>query len=156
MTEVEIRVSGLNEIVRDLRAVYPELPKIIRQNNRKFAQRIVPLVRQRFEAYYPRPWSDRASTGDSASTIRATAGATRASIAIGGPKAPDMAGKEFGSDRFQQFAPWTGPGPGGKGSRGRFLYPTIRAEVPGLVDEYYESLMETLGRAFPESGLGAV
>jgi hypothetical protein len=144
VTEVDIRVSGLNELVRNWRAIYPQLPRLIRDNNRKFANRLVDPIQQRYDRRYPRV------SGQGRRTVRATAAAARASLVIGGARAPYMPGQEFGSDKYPQFRPWTGRAPGGRGSRGRFLYPVIREEMPGLVDEYYDSLMGALGVAFPE------
>jgi hypothetical protein len=141
--ETRIRVRGLNELVRDMRAVYPELPKIIRETNRAFANRIVPDVQRAYEARYP------AVSGRGRASIRALAGASRATIAMGGARVPYIVGQEFGSDRYPQFSPWTGRAPGSPvGSRGRFLYPTIRALAPELADEYATEVDRALAQAF--------
>jgi len=43
-------------------------------------------------------------------------------------------GSEFGSNRFKQFPVWSGRE--GRGSRGWFIYPTLRAEQPYIVNEW--------------------
>ena len=45
-------------------------------------------------------------------------------------------GLEFGSSKYAQFAPASGPGPHGRGSRGKFIYPTLRALQPYIVKEW--------------------
>ena len=43
-------------------------------------------------------------------------------------------GYEFGSNKFHQFPVWSGKE--GRGSRGWFIYPTLRAEQPYIVNEW--------------------
>ena len=43
-------------------------------------------------------------------------------------------GVEFGSNKYKQFPVWSGRE--GRGSRGWFIYPTLRAEQPYLVREW--------------------
>ncbi len=43
-------------------------------------------------------------------------------------------GQEFGSNKFKQFPIWSGRE--GRGSKGWFIYPTLRAEQPHLVNEW--------------------
>jgi len=181
VVEPHIRVVGLEGLIRDLKAVAPQLAPKVRAANLAFANRLVPLVRRRYEEFYPRAGSDRASTGRSAREgIRASAGQGRSSIVIGGPRAPHLPGQEFGSgsaksaftrlmDRaaratFSQFG--TGLLARERSSargfypqfapftsrQGRFLYPVIREAVPGMVEEYYELLDSALEAAFPDSG----
>ena len=46
-------------------------------------------------------------------------------------------GYEFGSNRFKQFPVWSGRE--GRGSRGWFIYPTLRAQQPYLVNEWVKA-----------------
>ena len=46
-------------------------------------------------------------------------------------------GMEFGSSRFKQFPAWSGKM--GRGSRGWFIYPTLRAEQPEIIRQWEES-----------------
>jgi hypothetical protein len=43
-------------------------------------------------------------------------------------------GNEFGSNKFRQFPVWSGRF--GNGSRGWFIYPTLRAEQPHIVAQW--------------------
>jgi hypothetical protein len=43
-------------------------------------------------------------------------------------------GYEFGSNKFKQFPVWSGRE--GRGSRGWFIYPTLRAEQPHLISQW--------------------
>jgi hypothetical protein len=43
-------------------------------------------------------------------------------------------GSEFGSNRYKQFPVWSGRQ--GRGSRGWFIYPTLRAEQPHIINEW--------------------
>jgi hypothetical protein len=45
-------------------------------------------------------------------------------------------GFEFGSKRFPNMPRWSGPMPKGPGSRGWFIYPTIRASQPEIIREF--------------------
>ena len=46
-------------------------------------------------------------------------------------------GNEFGSNRFKQFPVWSGKE--GRGSRGWFIYPTLRSIQPDIVKRWEES-----------------
>jgi hypothetical protein len=46
-------------------------------------------------------------------------------------------GYEFGSNKYKQFPVWSGRE--GRGSRGWFIYPTLRAEQPHLIAQWLES-----------------
>ena len=46
-------------------------------------------------------------------------------------------GSEFGSNKFKQFPVWSGKQ--GRGSRGWFIYPTLRAEQPHIIDQWENS-----------------
>ena len=51
-------------------------------------------------------------------------------------------GYEFGSNKFKQFPLWSGRE--GRGSRGWFIYPTLRSEQPYLVNQWEESFSKIL------------
>lgn len=46
-------------------------------------------------------------------------------------------GSEFGSNRYKQFPIWSGRE--GRGSRGWFIYPTLRENQPALVRQWEEA-----------------
>jgi len=51
-------------------------------------------------------------------------------------------GYEFGSNKFKQFPVWSGRQ--GRGSRGYFVYPTLRAEQPHIIAEWEKSFSKIL------------
>lgn len=74
-----------------------------------------------------------------APSVRASAGATSASVGLGGASAPYGAGAEFGGQHrptTMQFEPWRGSGP----DAGYFLYPTIAANSARIEGEYHDAL----------------
>jgi hypothetical protein len=51
-------------------------------------------------------------------------------------------GFEFGSNRYRQFPVWSGRF--GRGSRGWFIYPTLRAEQPYIISEWENAFSKIL------------
>jgi hypothetical protein len=51
-------------------------------------------------------------------------------------------GYEFGSNKFKQFPLWSGRE--GRGSRGYFIYPTLRAEQPHIIAEWENAFTKIL------------
>ena len=51
-------------------------------------------------------------------------------------------GNEFGSNKFKQFPIWSGKY--GRGSRGWFIYPTLRQEQPYIVKEWENGFQKIL------------
>jgi hypothetical protein len=51
-------------------------------------------------------------------------------------------GFEFGSNRFKQFPNWSGRF--GRGSRGWFIYPTLRVEQPHIINEWENAFSKIL------------
>jgi len=49
-------------------------------------------------------------------------------------------GYEFGSNKFKQFPIWSGKE--GRGSKGWFIYPTLKAEQPHIIAQWQESFSE--------------
>jgi hypothetical protein len=54
-------------------------------------------------------------------------------------------GFEFGSNKFRQFPVWSGRE--GRGSRGWFIYPTLRAEQPEIIRQW-EQAFDKIVRKF--------
>jgi hypothetical protein len=46
-------------------------------------------------------------------------------------------GNEFGSNKFKQFPIWSGRE--GRGSKGWFIYPTLKAEQPHIISQWQEA-----------------
>ena len=53
-------------------------------------------------------------------------------------------GNEFGSNKFKQFPVWSGRE--GRGSKGWFIYPTLRQEQPYIVREWESSFQRIAGK----------
>jgi len=51
-------------------------------------------------------------------------------------------GYEFGSNKFKQFPVWSGSY--GRGSRGWFIYPTLRAEQPHIIAQWENAFTKIL------------
>jgi hypothetical protein len=51
-------------------------------------------------------------------------------------------GFEFGSNKFKQFPVWSGRE--GRGSRGYFIYPTLRAEQPQIIAQWETAFSKIL------------
>jgi len=51
-------------------------------------------------------------------------------------------GYEFGSNKYKQFPVWSGSE--GRGSRGWFIYPTLRAEQPNIIAKWENAFSEIL------------
>ena len=63
----------------------------------------------------------------------------------GGASTKDLwGGNEFGSNRYRQFPIWSGRE--GRGSKGWFIYPTLRKIQPYIVDQWTESFDKILKR----------
>jgi hypothetical protein len=59
------------------------------------------------------------------------------------------AAAEFGSNKYPQFPRWSGPMPKGPGSRGWFIYPTIRHLQPTIIKEF-EDIIVSIRKEFYE------
>lgn len=53
-------------------------------------------------------------------------------------------GSEFGSNRYKQFPKWSGAY--GRGSRGWWIYPTLRQEQPVIVKQWEDGFSEIVKR----------
>lgn len=51
-------------------------------------------------------------------------------------------GYEFGSGRITQFRPWSGQQ--GRGSKGKFIYPTLRRIQPDIIRRWEEALAKIM------------
>jgi hypothetical protein len=64
-------------------------------------------------------------------------GFARQTLSGGGSTQQLWGGAEFGSNRYKQFPVWSGRE--GRGSRGWFIYPTLRSVQPEIVKRWEES-----------------
>lgn len=133
----QIRVTGLVELRRELRALDTAWPKELRKVNLAIADEVATGTRNAFDAL-----------GRSAPlvspTVKALAQQAKAQVKVGGGSGvgSEVAmGNLWGSKRFRQFPPSV---PGGYG-----LYPTLAHMRPDIEQRYLEMLDELLSRAFP-------
>lgn len=137
MADVGVKVEGLTELRKALKAVDAGLPKELGQVHRKLGDMVVTEAQARARGL-------GGVAAKSAPSLRAASQAARAQITLGGARAPYALGAEFGSGRYKQFKPWRGS----DADAGYFLYPTIRANRDRITEEYERMLDELLNRAF--------
>ena len=147
MTDPSERVQliGQREFVRDLRRVGVEFPRMVSAAMRTAAKTVEGTARARYTQRFKQGTSGRRTR--SVRGIVATASSTQAGVKLDGESRPWLAGQEFGSDRLKQFSPWTGSTQSGAGSNGRFLYPAIREDLPGVVDQLTDDLERIVSAA---------
>lgn len=133
-----VNVEGLRELSRALKDLGPEFPREMRITNKEVASSVADDARSR-------AFSLGGVAAKTAPTLKASAGATSAGVAVGGPSAPWGPGAEFGGGArptTQQFKPWRGNGP----DAGYFLYPTIRDNAEQIEAQYREALDDLIAR----------
>ena len=69
-------------------------------------------------------------------------GFARQKFSGGGTTQELWAGNEFGSNRLKQFPVWSGKE--GRGSRGWFIYPTLRSIQPYIVKRWENAFVEVV------------
>jgi len=69
-------------------------------------------------------------------------GFARQRLSGGGTTQQLWGGYEFGSNRYKQFPVWSGSQ--GRGSRGWFIYPTLRAEQPSIIAQWETAFSKIL------------
>jgi hypothetical protein len=62
----------------------------------------------------------------------------------GGTTQQVWGGVEFGSNKFKQFPVWSGRE--GRGSRGWFIYPTLRSAQPEIIKKWEEAFSQIVKR----------
>jgi hypothetical protein len=131
-----VQVDGLVELNRALKVMGGDLPKELRAANKAVATFVTADAKSAAE-----------SLGGVAAlvapSIKASAGATSAGVAFGGPAYPMAGGAEFGAYQYPQFHPWRGNGPGA----GYFVYPAIRQDVDRIETEYHNALEHLIAKA---------
>lgn len=132
----KVRVEGLRELRRELKAVDAQWPRELRKVNLAIAEDVAERTR-----------SNLAGMGGSApkvvSTVKALAQQARAQVKAGG-KGDSVAervagGNLFGSNRYKQF-----PTPGQYG-----IYNALAEMKDDIEERYLDMLDDLLARAFP-------
>ena len=132
--KVVIEVEGLNDLIRDLKAVSSEtrLDRELAKTHRKAAQPMVREMRSR---------APRGLTGNLSRSPRAATSASGAMIHVGDKNRVPYAGPiNFG---------W----PARNISPQEFIYSTIRDQREEFIEIYVDMMDDLLARAFPQGGL---
>lgn len=133
-----VRVEGLADFQRELRAVDTKLPRQLSQANKAAAEMVAGRARSRAQSL-------GSVAAKSAPSIKAAAEQRRSKITLGGPREPWALGAEFGGQgrpTTQQFDPH-------RGRQGYFLYPTIRDTREEFIDVYARAIDQVMRAAFP-------
>lgn len=158
MAEETIRIDGLDDFRKGLRKIDGALGKRIGQINKATGEKVASKARANYSNFYT------ARRGRVPKSIKASASQREVKISLGRETVLYALGQEFGSNRAKpnkradnnpgspyssarQFFPWAGAVPGG--GKGRFFYPAIREETPGLVKDYLKALDDVAREAFP-------
>ena len=134
-----ISIEGLPELSRALKSIGPELQRELKRANKDVARFVADDARGAASGL-------GSTAAKAAPSVKPTAGAGYAGVALGGAGYPFAAGAEFGGQRrptTMQFEPWRGSGEGA----GYFLYPTIRRDAERIEDEYGSALDEVIRKA---------
>lgn len=133
-----VRVEGLRDFIRELRALDATLPKEVRSITKDLADDVADKSGQSF--------SGRSGVAPKvAASVKALAQQRGAQVKFGGPQWPYAMGAEFGSSRYKQFEPWRGSGAGA----GYSVFPVVRKERERIVVFFNRGLKHLFAKAFP-------
>lgn len=133
-----VRVEGLADFQKELRALDRTLPRELGQANKRAAEMVAERARQRAQSL-------GSVAAKSAPSIKAAAEQRRSKINLGSTREPWALGAEFGGQgrpTTQQFEPH-------RGREGYFLYPTIRDTRDEYLEIYGRILEQLMRAAFP-------
>lgn len=138
-----VRVEGLADFIRELKALGNGLPRELGRANKEAATLVADAAESRARAL-------GGVAAKSAPSIRAAAMQRNAAVNLGSASAPWALGAEFGALRWHQFQSWRGnqwnPDSGGVGY---FLHPAVRETRDEFLDVYGRILDELARKAFP-------
>ncbi len=124
-----VKVTGLTELNRALKALGPEVQKELKAANFEVGSMVAGDAQ-----------SIALGLGGVAAkvapSIRATKTAAGAAVSFGGSAYPFAGGAEFGSLRFKQFKTWRGNG----SDAGYFVYPAIRQDADQIEATYLDRI----------------
>lgn len=138
MADVEVKVTGLNELGRAFKQIDTQLPGALKEGFTKIAESVATDVRAKVAH----------KSGRAAGSVTARGKQRGAAIAVGGSRAPYYPWLDFGGSVGRGHK----PGVGGSGAikrdmvpDGRYLYPTI-AEHNKQIKNEVDQLLERLAR----------
>lgn len=136
----DVKVEGLAELNRALKAIGPDARKELKEASKAAAEMVAGDARSNAQGL-------GGVAAHVAPSIKAAASvAGSAAVSFGGSAYPMAGGAEFGSIRYKQFQPWRG----NSSDAGYFLYPAIRQNIDLLVEKYTDAIDHIINRRFPE------
>jgi hypothetical protein len=133
-----VKVTGLRELNKSLKALGPEAQKELKTASRDVATFVAADVK-----------SAAAALGGVAAhvapSIGVVGGVSGAGVAFGGARYPMAGGAEFGAYKYKQFKPWRGNGQ----DAGYFVYPTIRRDADKIATEFTAAVDKVIDKRFP-------
>ncbi len=124
-----VKVSGLVELNKVLKALGPEVQKELKAANFEVGSMVADDARAIAYAL-------GGVAAKVAPSIGATKTATAAGVSFGGAAYPFAGGAEFGSLRYKQFKTWRGNG----SDAGYFVYPAIRQDAEEIETTYVDRI----------------
>lgn len=145
--EVELR-----QILKAFKEMDAEATKVAAQTGYEFSQWVAGEIRQAGYQRYINPKAvqrivDGVSVSKTSKIGQVSYGFARQKFSGGGTTRSLWPGFEFGSNRLKQFPNWSGRY--GRGSRGWFIFPTLRRLQPQLVrkwEEKFNDIVQIWGR----------
>lgn len=146
MNNTSIKIEGLKDFQRDLRAIDKDLPKELRKANLQAAEVIAEGAKASF--------ASRGGVAPKvAPSVKALAQQRNASVKIGGKAYPFAGGAEFGGGKYGKGNPTAR---GGHTTQfeafrqsGYSLWPTLKDKSDEVVEAYGKALDRLTKKAFP-------
>lgn len=136
----DIKVTGLAELNKALKAIGPDARKELKQASKRAADLVAGSTTSTARSL-------GGVAAHAAPSIKATASMTgSAAVSIGGPGYEMAGGAAFGGrgrPTTQQFQPF-------RGRQGYFLYPDIRDNADEIESVYVSAIDDIIKRRFPE------
>lgn len=130
-----LRIEGLPQLSRALKALDPDAQKELKDASRKVATFVADDARAA-------AFSLGGVAAKVAPTIRPGGGVSGGNVGFGGAAQPFAGGAAWGSIRYKQFRPW-------RGRTGYFPYPQIVSNEDRIESEYGDALDAIIRRHFP-------
>ena len=137
----------LGQILRAFKAMDEEATKVAAETGYELSQWVFDEVKKAGYARYINPRAvrrivDGGSVSKTSKVGQISYGFARQRFSGGGTTRQLWPGFEFGSNRFKQFPAYSGRY--GRGSRGWFIYPTLRKLQPELIRKWEQKFAEIL------------
>lgn len=138
-----IRVEGLAQFLKELKALGAGWPKELGQANKAAADVVVAGARTK-AAQRGGP------AAHAAPSLASAARAREAVVTFGGRGHPEAMGAEFGSKRYRQFPSFLGNQWEGWGGPGYVVGPAAREKGEAVETVYMAAITRIAARAFPD------